>query len=343
MAKSARLLRTLVLLSAIHILVLGAGFFGPYDPDVQDRELPFAPPTRLHWVDARGRFHFRPFVCPYVALTGRFGVYKADLRQTFPVHFFVRSAERRPPGVLHSRWHLFGTDDEARIFLLGTDEYGRDQFSRLLYGGQVSLLAALVAAGVSVGLGLLLGSVAGFCGGLIDDISMRTAELFLALPWLYLLLALRAFLPLQTPPRMSVFLFIMLVGVMGWAWPARLVRGVVLTAKERNYVLAARGFGASDAYLLRRHVVPQTFGVAVTQAGLLIPRYILAEVALSYFGLGVGEPLPSLGNMLAEIQPHNLTSSHWWMLLPGVALIPVLAGYYSLADALHERGGLVQV
>src|SRR6516165_8148667 len=342
MAKSARLLRTLVLLSAIHILVLGAGFFGPYDPDVQDRELPFAPPTRLHWVDAGGRFHFRPFVCPY-ALTGRFGVYKADLRQTFPVHFFVRSAERRPPGVLHSRWHLFGTDDEARIFLLGTDEYGRDQFSRLLYGGQVSLLAALVAAGVSVGLGLLLGSVAGFCGGLIDGISMRLTELFLALSWLYLLLALRAFLPLQTPPRMSVFLFIMLVGVMGWAWPARLVRGVVLTAKERNYVLAARGFGASDAYLLRRHVVPQTFGVAVTQAGLLIPRYILAEVALSYFGLGVGEPLPSLGNMLAEIQPHNLTSSHWWMLLPGVALIPVLAGYYSLADALHERGGLVQV
>ena len=343
MAKSARLLRTLVLLSAIHILVLGAGFFGPYDPDVQDRELPFAPPTRLHWVDARGRFHFRPFVCPYVALTGRFGVYKADLRQTFPVHFFVRSAERRPPGVLHSRWHLFGTDDEARIFLLGTDEYGRDQFSRLLYGGQVSLLAALVAAGLSVGLGLLLGSVAGFCGGLIDGISMRLTELFLALPWLYLLLALRAFLPLQTPPRMSVFLFIMLVGVMGWAWPARLVRGVVLTAKERNYVLAARGFGASDAYLLRRHVVPQTFGVAVTQAGLLIPRYILAEVALSYFGLGVGEPLPSLGNMLAEIQPHNLTSSHWWMLLPGVALIPVLAGYYSLTDALHERGGLVQL
>ena len=342
MARSGRLWRTLVLLSAIHIVVLGAGFFGPYDPDVQDRELPFAPPTRLHWVDARGRFHFRPFVCPY-ALTGRFGVYKADLRQTFPVHFFVRSAERRPPGVLHSRWHLFGTDDEARIFLLGTDEYGRDQFSRLLYGGQVSLLAALVAAGVSVGLGLLLGSVAGFCGGLIDGISMRLTELFLALPWLYLLLALRAFLPLQTPPRMSVFLFIMLVGVMGWAWPARLVRGVVLTAKERNYVLAARGFGASDAYLLRRHVVPQTFGVAVTQAGLLIPRYILAEVALSYFGLGVGEPLPSLGNMLAEIQPHNLTSSHWWMLLPGVALIPVLAGYYSLADALHERGGLVQV
>jgi peptide/nickel transport system permease protein len=213
----------------------------------------------------------------------------------------------------------------------------------LLYGGQVSLLAALVAAGLSVGLGLLLGSVAGFCGGLIDGISMRLAELFLALPWLYLLLALRAFLPLQTPPRMSVFLFIMLVGVMGWAWPARLVRGVVLTAKERNYALAARGFGASDAYLLRRHVVPQTVGVAVTQAGLLIPRYILAEVALSYFGLGVGEPLPSLGNMLAEIQPHNLTSSHWWMLLPGVALIPVLAGYYSLTDALHERAGLVQV
>src|SRR5215471_19060997 len=179
MAKSGRLMRPLVLLSTIHILVLGAGFFGPYDPDVQDRRLPFAPPTRLHWVDARGRFHFRPFVYPYVALPDRFGVYDADLRQAVPVRFFVRSAQRHSPGAPHSGWHLFGTDEGARIFLLGTDGYGRDQFSRLLYGGQVSLLAALVAAALSVGLGLLLGSVAGFCGGLIDGISMRLTELFL--------------------------------------------------------------------------------------------------------------------------------------------------------------------
>jgi peptide/nickel transport system permease protein len=342
MAKSRRLYLALGLLSAMHALVLGAGFFAPYDPDIQNRELPFAPPTRLRWVDAQGKFHPRPFVYPYVTLPEHFGVYETDTRQTFSIHFFVRSAQRLSPG-LHTHWHLFGTDGGARIFLLGTDRYGRDQFSRLLYGGQVSLLAALVAGVLSLGLGLLLGSVAGFYGGFIDDISMRLAELFLALPWLYLLFAVRAFLPLHTPPRMSVFIFIMVVGILGWARPARLVRGVVLSAKERNFVLAARGFGASEAYLLRRHVLPQTFGVVLAQAGLLIPHYILAEVALSYLGLGVGEPLPSLGNMLAEIQTHNITSSHWWMLLPGLALVLLLVGYYSLVDALHERAELVQV
>jgi peptide/nickel transport system permease protein len=343
MAKSRRLDLALSLLLPIHFLVLSAGFFSPYDPDVQNRDLPFAPPTRLHWMDARGKMHLRPFVYPWVAVPDRFAVYKPDMSRVFPVHFLVSSPERKSAAALHARWHLFATDRGAQIFLLGTDEYGRDQLSRLLYGGQVSLLAGFTAAMVSVGLGLLLGSVAGFYGGLIDGVLMRFAELFLALPWLYLLFALRAFLPLHTPPRESLFLLIMVISVIGWARPARLIRGVVLSAKERNYVLAARGFGASDAYLLRRHVLPQTFGIAVTQAGLLIPHYILAEVMLSYLGLGTGEPVPSLGNMLAQVQVQSITSSHWWMLLPGVALIPLLAGYYSLADALHEGAGLVQV
>jgi len=131
--------------------------------------------------------------------------------------------------------------------------------------------------------------------------------------------------------------------MIGWVRPARLVRGAVLSAKERNYVLAARGFGASDARILRMHVLPQTFGIVLTQAELLIPHFILAEVTLSYLGLGAGEPVPSLGNMLAEIHIQSLTSSRWWLLSPAMVLVPLLAGYYSLADVLHARAGLVQV
>jgi peptide/nickel transport system permease protein len=342
MARPRRLHPALSLLLPAHILVLGAGFFSPYDPGLQNRDFPFAPPMRLRWVD-HGQFHIRPFVYPYVAVPGQFASYTLDTTHPVFLYFFVHRTGRTPPGARSLPWRLFGAHKDARIFLLGTDEYGRDQLSRLLYGGQISLLAGLTAAILSLGLGLILGSASGYCGGVVDGAIMRFSELFLALPWLYLLFALRAFLPLETPPQESFLLIIAVIGIIGWARPARLIRGAVLSAKERNYVLAASGFGASDIYLLRRHILPQTFGIALTQAGLLVPQYILAEVALSYLGLGMGDPMPSLGSMLAELQVPGTLSSYWWMLVPGLALIPLLAGYYSLAAMLHERLDVIHV
>jgi peptide/nickel transport system permease protein len=159
---------------------------------------------------------------------------------------------------------------------------------------------------------------------------MRVAEVFVAVPWLYLLLAVRAVLPLHLDPAQVFFLLIAITGIIGWARPARLIRGVVLSVKEREYVLAARGFGASDLYLLRRHILPQVSGVALTQTVLLIPQYILAEVTLSFFGLGVSEPAPSWGNMLASLQQYFVLESCWWMFAPAVALIAVLLAYHRL-------------
>jgi peptide/nickel transport system permease protein len=112
---------------------------------------------------------------------------------------------------------------------------------------------------------------------------------------------------------------------------------VVLSAKERTFVLAARGFGASNPYLLRRHALPPAFGVLLTQAALLVPQYILAEVTLSFLGLGVADPVPSWGNMLAELQQYHVLTSYWWMLIPGFALLPVFLAYYVLANLLHQR------
>ncbi|HEX9222472.1 MAG TPA: ABC transporter permease, partial [Candidatus Acidoferrales bacterium] len=189
----------------------------------------------------------------------------------------------------------------------------------------------------------LIGSLSGFYGKALDQILMRGGELFLALPWLYLLFAVRAFLPLQITPARAFLLVVAVIGLVGWARPARLVRGVVLSAKERNFVLAARGFGASDFYLLRRHILPQISGVLLTQAALLMPQFILAEVTLSFLGLGVGEPAPSWGNMLASLQEYHVLASYWWMYLPAAALIPLFLGYQLLADALHERARLVIV
>ena len=349
-----RIYLALGFLGALHASVLLASFFAPYDPEVQDRELPFAPPTRLHFVDERGRFHLRPFIYACASSSMPVAACVEDLTRAFPLRFFSRESSAVEKANLANQgaelgaseskrrhWRLFGVDQPARIFLLGSDGLGRDQFSRLLHGGQVSLLAGMLAAGLALGFGLVLGAVASFYGGWVDELIMRSVELFLALPWLYLLFAVRAFLPLHLSAVQSFFLLIAVMGVVGWARPARLVRGVVLSARERDYVAAARGFGASDVYLLRRHVLPQAFGVVMTQAGILIPQFILAEVALSYLGLGVAEPVPSLGNLLAELQQYHVMASYWWMFLPGAALIPVFASYYALANALQERAGVV--
>jgi len=323
-------------LLALHAVVLLAGFFAPYDPVEQNRMLPFAPPTRLRFVDRAGRFHLRPFVCAVVERPDQLGVYDEDRERVFPVRFFVEGAPHRLAGLLATRRHLFGVDEPGRVFLIGADGLGRDQLSRLLHGGQISLLAGLLAAGLSLGTGFALGTLAGFYGRWADAAVMRGSELFLALPWLYLLFAVRAFLPLHVTPAQAFFLLVTIIGLVDWARPARLVRSVVLSARERDFVLAARGFGASDAYLIRRHVAPQALGVVLTQAALLVPQYVLAEVTLSFLGLGVAEPAPSWGNMLAALQQYHVLASYWWMWIPGLALVPVFVGYHAVADALQH-------
>jgi peptide/nickel transport system permease protein len=323
-------------LAAAHLVVVLAGFFAPYQYSTQNRTYPFAPPTRIHFVDAQGKWHWRPFIYGLAEAQG-FGSYTEDTSKMYPLRFLVKGEEYKLAGLVPMRIHLFGVEGEGRMFLMGSDAFGRDQLSRLLYGGQISLFAGLLAAALSLSWGAAFGTVAGYYGKWVDEGIMRFAELFLALPWLYLLFAVRAFLPLHVAPSAAFLLLVAVIGLVGWARPARLVRGIVLSAKERNYVLAAANFGATNWYLLRRHILPQTASVVLTQAALLVPMYILAEVTLSFLGLGVGEPVPSWGNLLASLQQYYVLDSYWWMFLPAVTLVPIFLAYFSVANALHER------
>jgi peptide/nickel transport system permease protein len=327
----------LVALGLLHGIVVFAGFFAPYDPVEQDRKSPYLPPMRFHLLDAHGHLHARPFVYSLRLREGSFDQYEEDLAQPHPVKFFLRGARYRLLGFLPCRTHFFGAE-HTRIYLLGSDAYGRDQFSRFLVGGQVSLAAGLLGAGLTLFIGLCVGAMAGYYGGWSDNVLMRLAELFLALPWLYLLFALRAFLPLAVSPLEAFFLIIAVIGAVGWARPARLVRGVVLSAKERDFVRAARGFGATNGYLLRRHILPETSSVLLTQAAILIPQYVLAEMTFSFLGLGVPEPLPSWGNLLSSLQQYSVLVSYWWMYLPSLIMVPFFLGYLGLASSLQERG-----
>jgi peptide/nickel transport system permease protein len=337
MTSKRRIFVALMFLALLHVPIFLAGFIAPQDPTTQNRDIPFVPPTRIRFVDARGQIHLHPFIYQWVALPDGLDEYEEAHEREFPLHLFVQGSQYRIAGCFTSRTHLFGVDAPAQVLLAGADNYGRDQFSRILFGGQISLAAGIVAAAISLFSGLLVGCVSGFYGRWIDESAMRFADLFLVLPWLYLLLAVRSFLPLHVSPAQTFLLLVAVIGTIGWARPARLIRGVVLSAKSKKYVLASRGFGASDSYILRRHVLPHTYGILLTQAALLVPQYVIAEVTLSFFGLGLSEPMPSWGNLLAGLQQYNVLVSYWWMFAPALALALVTIGYLSVANAFHQR------
>ena len=225
----------------------------------------------------------------------------------------------------------------SRAFLLGTDEFGRDQLSRILWGGQISLATGWISTALALVIGVIVGLVAGFWGRWLDILLMRGAELFLALPWLYLLLAVRAFLPLSFSPWRSALIIAAIIGTIGWPRPARLIRGIVLSAKEREYVQAARGFGASSYWLMTRHCLPEVLGVLLTQAAILLPQFILAEVTLSFLGLGAAEPAVSWGSLLAPLRQIAVIQAAWWMVLPVFTVVIVAWGFSAAEDALADR------
>ena len=309
----------------VHLVAVLAGFFAPYSYREQNRTTPRAAPTNIRFIDDEGRWHARPFID---AAGG------GDV--VLPLRFFVRGSSYELFGLVRSDLHLFGVDEPHRVFVLGTDALGRDYFSRLLYGGQLSLTAGLMAAGLALATALVLGAVAGYGGRAVDGVIMWIGDVFLSLPWLYMLLAAKAFLPLDMEPGDTFLAIVVLLGVLGWAAPMRIVRGVVLSAKEREFVDAARSAGAGHVHILTRHLLPQTYSVLATQAALLIPAYMLAEVTLSFVGLGVGEPRLSWGNMLAELPRTSVLSQEPWTFAPAIMLVAVTWLYHSVLSSLGD-------
>lgn len=224
-----------------------------------------------------------------------------------------------------------GTYD-GHWFPLGTDEFGRDVYSRLCHGAGVSLLLAPAAAVFSLLLALALGGLAGYYGGWLDRLVMRSGEVFLALPWFYFVVALRAALPLHLDPRAAVLVLFALLGTLGWAAPARLLRGIVREVKTKEYVAAAHALGAGHLRIFARHILPALWPALRTQLLLSLPAYILSEVNLSFLGLGVTEPTPTWGNLLIPLQNYTVLRSYPWMFAPAVALVAVFLALNAVVE-----------
>ena len=315
--------------STAGIFVLGTMLLGailapvltPHEPDVRFDRLLNAPPTAIHIVDSNGRLR-APFVHPWIRVNQLEQQYEPDHSTEVPLIWFtdclVQSSD----------------DASAPLLLLGSDSFGRDVFSRLLYGARVSLGLSITAAVLAMGIGAVFGAVAGYVGGATDVALMRMTEFVIVLPAMYVVLALRAVMPLVLTSRDVFLMLLAIFAVLGAPGIARGVRAIVRSERHLDYAAAASSLGASHVRLLVRHLLPSASGFLATQATLLIPAFIIAEATLSFVGLGFPDPVPSWGTMLHEASNLRALADFPWLLSPAAAMFLVV---FSL-NVLVQRG-----
>ena len=326
---------SLYILGIFYFFALFADFISPYSYDIQHRDSPYHPPTQIHFFDEKGNFHLRPFVYKYELVDPISKSYKINHDVKYPIYFFVEGSTHYILGFLKTDIHLFGVK-EGKIFLLGADNLGRDIFSRMLYASRISLSIGIIGVFLSFLIGSIVGGIAGYFGGKIDNILMRLSEIVMSFPGFYLMLTLRAIFPI-TLSSVEVFLLIVVIlSFIGWAGLARVIRGMVLSIREQDFVLAAKTYGASSFRIITKHILPNTYSYLLIAATLSIPGYILGESALSLLGLGIQEPYASWGNMLASARSITVISQYPWILAPGVAIFLTVLAFNLLGDALRD-------
>jgi peptide/nickel transport system permease protein len=305
---SPRLARVtgITLFGAIVLLAGAADRIATHDPARQFSDFVFAPPMRPHIVDSSRRWRW-PFVYP-LRLEDRLARrYSEDRMRPLPLRWF-------------SGARLLSTDD-GLWFPLGTDALGRDVFARLVTGARLSLGIALAAAAGALLIGVAVGGLAGLFGGATDDVVMRLADFIIALPGIYVVLTLRAALPLVLSTAQVFGTTVAVFAAVGWPVVARAVRAVVAAERRREYADAARAAGAGRTRLLIRHLLPAAAGVIAVQTTLLLPAFILAEATLSFVGLGFADATPSWGVMLQDAAGTRMLIEAPWLLAPAILIV----------------------
>ena len=346
-----------IILIVMYLATAFAGFLAPYGIN-EYRRFPVTsnmPPTTIHWRDPVTGGLTQPFIYNYTqerdAVTRQRVYIENPEDGIFPIKFFVKRPEATYKlfGIWESDLHLFGVDEPARLFLWGTNSLGKDVFSRVLYGGQISLTIGLIAIWVSLFLGLLMGGLAGFYGGWVDNLIMRFIEVLDAIPPLFLLITLAALLRDPGNPiaqaiglRMNsgqvYFMIVVVLGFIGWGGLARVIRGQVLSAREQDYAQAAKALGASNSRIMWRHLIPSTASYVIVALTLGIPGFILGEVGLSFLGLGPSETdTSSWGLMLRDATARGISIQFVpWLLIPGIPIFLAILSWNLLGDGLRD-------
>lgn len=320
-----------------YLMLPFAGFLSPYGPNDRNTAHVFAPPQGI------SLWHEGEFIGPHIYrmqaerdLVRFQWVYTQDTSEPVPVSFFCKGRPYHLAGFIPAERHLFCTPDDAPLFVWGADRLGRDIFTRILHGAQLSLTVGLIGITVSFVLGIFFGAIAGYFGGTIDWVINRMIEILRSLPELPLWLALSAAVPSTWGPVAVFFIISVILGILDWPGLARSVRAKFLSLREEDYVRAAEMMGAGSGRVIRRHLLPNFMSHLIASATLSIPAMILGETALSYLGLGLRAPAVSWGVMLNDAQNLAAVEIYPWIAIPMLPIIVVVLAFNFLGDGLRD-------
>jgi peptide/nickel transport system permease protein len=329
---------SLAFLILAYLVTLFAPFVAPYDPSTRSRSL-YAPPQAIHIFDVNGGLSL-PFVYQY-KMTRNLDTLTTAFTEdpSKPVQYlslFVKGEPYKLFGLIDMDVHLFGSN-EGRFYLAGTDSFGRDMLSRLIYGAQISLSVGMISVLLSLVLGLLIGGISGLYGGWIDSIIQRIIEAIIAIPTIPLWLGLAAAVPRDWPPLYQYFAILVVLSLISWTSTARVARGRFLALREQDFVTAARVYGAGQFRIIRKHLVPNLLSYVIVTLTLAIPGIIIGETALSFLGVGLKAPTVSWGVLLQEAQKVQIIQFYPWLWIgPAACVVSVVLAFNFVGDGARD-------
>ena len=308
----------------LYLSVFLAPLITPYSKEYSNRAKAYCPPSKIYIINQEGKLSL-PYTYNYIRYFDKETFetkYVEDKSKKYRVKYFDKT--------------FYSVEKGGELYLLGTDINGRDNFSRLLYGGQISLTIGFLALLVSFPLGLLYGGISGYLGGKTDFIMMRIAEAIMSIPSFYLLIILASILPANMTSVQRFSLIVLILALIGWAGFSRVVRGMVLSIKKKEFVIASEAIGSSNLRTIVHHILPQTISYVIIAMTLSVPSYILSESGLSFLGLGIQQPDASWGNMLKEAQEFSNIISRPWLLTPGFLIFVAVLAFNVIGDTIRD-------